>query len=120
MMHALGGERMGGRVGRGYENNALYRHRIDDRGWPSVAVTSDASIRLHAEGDLRAGKRSFGTGRCGVLGRGVLLCSGYRCWVHSSLDRNGWTQAEGCPRVLVDQHRLVQSQNQLVGLFLRL
>jgi len=59
----LGGERIGGKVGRGSEKEGAYCcRRAADRGGSSVARTLDAGACFQADSDLGTGARSSGAG----------------------------------------------------------
>jgi hypothetical protein len=113
----LGGERTGGKAGRGSENKMPFVAAVsltaDDRPL-RVRLSPVSGLTLTA---IAAWARDYLAPGSTVFSDGPgLLRSRDRGGMHSSTNRRGGTQAEGRARVPVVQHRCRQSQDQLVGL----
>ena len=115
----LGGERTGGKVGRGSENKISFVAAVslteDDR---PIRVRCKAYPGgwIHLEGHFLLGEGSFGADQHGVLGWPGLLWRRHRHRMPPSPDRHRRSQAQRGARVPLDQYRPRQSQDQSVRL----
>ena len=102
----LGGERSGGKVGRGSENKVPFVAAVSlsDEGHPTARQTH-ACLELQHGRNRPVGQDPSGSGQHRVLRWTGLLRCGERCRLCASANRRRQAQTEGLARVPVDQHR---------------